>query len=189
MSLPSSPIFSVPSPNRGGSEERAGGVSGKAVCGYNSRMLFLGLDLAWGRKNTTGGVALVCDARPGSRASVLDVTEALGDDDAIVDWIQRWDAEAGGGGLLLGVDAPLVVPNLTGKRPCETELGRRFAKYQAGAHPANRTIFKDDVRGERLVKRLAENGITDNPYLTEPRQAGRTADDGSVPAPGAYCLV
>ena len=135
-------------------------------------MLFLGLDLAWGRKNTSGGVVLTCDARPGSRASVVSVTEALGDDDAILDWLRRHDGEAGGEGLLLGVDAPLLVPNETGKRPCETALGRRFAKYQAGAHPANRTIFKNDVRGERLVKFLAEDGITDNPYLTEPRQTG-----------------
>lgn len=135
-------------------------------------MLFLGLDLAWGRKNTTGGVALVCVGSPGSRASVVNVTEALGDDDAITDWIRRWDAEAGGEGLLLGVDAPLIVPNNTGKRPCETELGRRFAKYQAGAHPANRTIFKDDVRGERLVARLLEDDITDNPYLAAPRRTG-----------------
>ncbi len=138
--------------------------------GYNPRMLFLGLDLAWGSKNTTGGVALTCDARRGSRASVVNVTEALGDDDVLIDWIRRWDAEAGGEGLLMGVDAPLIVPNETGKRPCETELGRRFAKYQAGAHPANRTIFRNDVRGERLVARLAAERITDNPYLAAPRQ-------------------
>ena len=90
--------------------------------------------------------------------AVLEVTETLGDDDAIVAWVRRWDAEAGAEGLLLGVDAPLLVPNETGKRPCETELGRRFAKFQAGAHPANRTIFGDDVRGERLVARLAGSG-------------------------------
>lgn len=128
-------------------------------------MLLLGLDLAWGPKNTSGGCVLSCAPPHGSRAAVLEYTEMLGDDDEIVRWVSRW--EAGADGLLLGVDAPLLVPNLTGKRPCETELGRRFARFQAGAHPANRTLFGNNVRGERLVERLAEKGIAHNPYLTE----------------------
>lgn len=135
-------------------------------------MLFLGMDLAWGAKNTSGGVALSYSPDTGNAATILDVTETLGDDDEIVAWIRRWDAEAGAEGLLLGVDAPLLVPNVTGKRPCEAEIGRRFARFQAGAHPANRTIFKNNVRGERLVARLAEQGITDNPYLTAARTIG-----------------
>ncbi len=135
-------------------------------------MLFLGLDLAWGDKNTSGGLVLFYSPDGNNHGTILDVTEALGDDDEIVAWVRRWDAEAGAEGLVLGVDAPLLVPNLTGKRPCEAEIGRRFARFQAGAHPANRTIFKDSVRGERLVARLAEHGVTDNPYLDAPRQAG-----------------
>lgn len=135
-------------------------------------MLFLGLDLAWGRKNTSGGCVVSCAANEGSRAVVLEYTETLGDDDEIIHWVNRWNAEAGPDGLLVGIDAPLLVPNETGKRPCETELGRRFARFQAGAHPANRTIFGDDVRGERLVARLEEIGIAHDPYLKAPRQTG-----------------
>ncbi len=136
-------------------------------------MLFLGLDLAWGRKNTSGGCVLSSSADAGGRGSVLDYAETLGDDDEIVHWVRRWNDEAGPEGLLLGVDAPLLVPNETGKRPCETILGQRFARFQAGAHPANRTIFSGDVRGERLVLRLSELGITHDPYLTAPHQLGK----------------
>ncbi len=132
-------------------------------------MLFLGLDLAWGPKNTSGGCALVWSGR---RGGVLDFTETLGDDSDILAWVQRWDAEAGAEGLLLGIDAPLLVPNEAGKRPCETELGRRYARFQAGAHPANRTIFGGDVRGERLVARLAELGVVHDPYLHQPGRVG-----------------
>ena len=135
-------------------------------------MLFLGLDLAWGSKNTSGGCALSYAPETGGNGVILDVTETLGDDDAILDWVRRWDEAAGGDGLLLGIDAPLWVPNVAGKRPCETEVGKRFAKFQAGAHPANRTIFGDDVRGERLVTRLAAQGIGHDPYLTGPQQGG-----------------
>lgn len=134
-------------------------------------MLFLGLDLAWGKKNTSGGCVVSCAADADSRASVLEYIEALGDDDEIMAWVSRWNDtdEARADGLLLGVDAPLLVPNDIGKRPCETKLGKRFAKFQAGAHPANRTIFDGDVRGERLVARLSEIGISHDPYLQAPR--------------------
>jgi predicted RNase H-like nuclease len=65
-----------------------------------------------------------------------------------------------------------LVPNETGKRPCEAELGRRFARFQAGAHPANRHIFGGDVRGERLVSRLAGLGVAHDPYLSAARRDG-----------------
>jgi predicted RNase H-like nuclease len=135
-------------------------------------MLFLGLDLAWGRKNTSGGCVISCPIGAESRGAVLEYTETLGNDDEIVEWVSHWNGAAGPDGLLLGVDAPLLVPNKTGKRPCETELGKRFARFQAGAHPANRTIFGDDVRGERLVAQLAELGIVHDPYLSTERQTG-----------------
>jgi predicted RNase H-like nuclease len=128
-------------------------------------MFFIGLDLAWGAKNTSGGCVLCYDSA--GPATVVDVTEALGNDDDILAWIDQWDT---GDSLLIGIDAPLLVPNETGKRPCETELGRRFAKFQAGAHPANRNIFGGNVRGERMVSRLAERHVTHDPYLKMPRQ-------------------
>lgn len=130
-------------------------------------MLFLGLDLAWGKTNSSGGVVL--KAQAGEPATVQDVQEALGDDESILAWVDTWDAAAGRGGLLLGVDAPLLVPNETGKRPCEAEVGRRFAKFQAGAHPANRTLFRGYVRGEDLVRRLDERGIVHHPHLDAPQ--------------------
>lgn len=133
-------------------------------------MLFLGLDLAWGQKNTSGGAVLRGDGT--SPATVVDVQEALGDDDQILAWVERWDVAEGRSGLLLGVDAPLLVPNETGRRPCEAEIGRRFAKYQAGAHPANRRRFGGSVRGEDLVVRLDGMNIAHDPFLTQPQAPG-----------------
>jgi predicted RNase H-like nuclease len=131
-------------------------------------MLFIGLDLAWGQKNSSGGVVL---RYSGIRPAVLvDVQEALGDDEAILRWIDAWDTEDEG--LLIGVDAPLWVPNETGKRFAEAEVGRRFARFQAGAHPANKTLFKGYVRGEELVEKLAVRGIVHDPYLMEERMPG-----------------
>ena len=113
-------------------------------------MLFLGLDLAWGDKNTSGGVVLSYPSdspRIGGRGAILNVTETLGDDDEIVAWVRHWDEEAGAEGLLLGVDAPLLVPNTTGKRPCEAEIGRRFAKFQAGGASGEPDDFQRQCPG------------------------------------------
>lgn len=134
-------------------------------------MLFLGLDLAWSKTNGSGGVALAW--QPGQPAVVRDVQDALGDDDSILSWVDTWDAAEGSGGLIVGVDAPLLVPNHTGKRPCEAEIGRRFARFQAGAHPANRTLFRGYVRGEDLTARLAERGIAHSPYLEAAQDSTR----------------
>lgn len=124
--------------------------------------LFVGLDLAWGRKNTSGGVVLRCDGV--APAVVVDVQDALGDDTAILRWVDQWDAERQG--ILIGIDAPLLVPNDTGRRPAEAEIGRRFARFQAGAHPANRQLYGGYVRGEGLVTEFARRNIRHDPSLS-----------------------
>jgi predicted RNase H-like nuclease len=89
-------------------------------------MHFVGLDLAWGEKNNTG-VAVV-DA--GGR--LLHVGAAH-DDESIAAAIEPFVSDD----CLVAIDAPLVVSNPTGSRPCEAALNRDFRGFDAGAHPAN----------------------------------------------------
>ncbi|KPV53919.1 hypothetical protein SE17_06850 [Kouleothrix aurantiaca] len=119
-------------------------------------MLFIGLDLAWTPHNATGAALVRGDANGGELLS----TALLGSMDEIVQFVA--EAAPTGTPALVGVDAPLWVPNATGRRPGESELGAVFAKFQAGAHPANRgiTAFRQGVRGEELVARLAAHGFT-----------------------------
>ncbi len=146
-------------------------------------MRFIGIDLAWGPRNTTACVALdgqfetitkpdsapsllpgeaepgfdsASETGPGETTPVLRLTpfahaEALHSDADLLAFVRQADD---GGGLVIGIDAPLDVPNRTGERPVEAALRRCFGPFQAGAHPANRTLFKEDVRGERLAARL-----------------------------------
>jgi predicted RNase H-like nuclease len=115
---------------------------------------FIGIDLAWSRKNPTGAAIVRGDAHGGE---LID-TALLGGDDEIVDYTS---AAAGAGPAIVAIDAPLVVPNTSGRRPGEHELGKIFAKHQAGAHPANRglAVFRQGVRGEELVQRLEIHGF------------------------------
>jgi predicted RNase H-like nuclease len=126
----------------------------------SNQITFIGIDLAWSPRNPTGGAIVRGDAEGGA----LVDSALLGDDAAIVEYIAR---HAGGGPAIVAVDAPLWVPNETGRRAGEAAIGRAFGRYQAGAHPANRQrlAFDGVVRGEALVASLAGLGFTHAPEV------------------------
>jgi predicted RNase H-like nuclease len=123
-------------------------------------MTFIGVDLAWSPRNPTGAAVIVGDATGGA----LVETALLGDDAAIVAYVER---HAAGGDAIVAVDAPLWVPNHTGRRPAEAENGRAFGRNQAGAHQANRRrlAFGGVVRGEALVAALEARGFAHRPFV------------------------
>jgi predicted RNase H-like nuclease len=106
---------------------------------------FLGLDLAWGERARTG-------------VAILDATGALlrsttaGDDDDLARILGDDAARA----VIVAIDAPLLVPNATGRRSCEASVAREFARFDAGPYPSNRGMaaFRDGSRGARLARRL-----------------------------------
>lgn len=88
---------------------------------------FVGIDLAWGSKARTG-LAVVDDA------GRLVQSGAAKTDDEISEWLGNFAGDI----VLAAVDAPLIVPNQTGQRRCETEISRAFWKYKIGAHSSNK---------------------------------------------------
>lgn len=126
-------------------------------------MQFVGLDLAWSEDNPSALVVL-----DWKRDAGVPVThgDALGDNGEILSCIAE---SIGEDSALVAVDAPLVVPNERGTRPCDRDLSRVYRSYQAGAYPANRRRFRGRVRGEELVARLGELGFRHSPDV--PRQA------------------
>jgi predicted RNase H-like nuclease len=126
--------------------------------------------LAWSERNTSGGVALR-EFEPG-RAEVVARETALGSDDQIMGFVAQAIAD---GPAVVAVDAPLVVPNEWGARPCDRLVTRRFGRYQAGARPAFRrspSFPGGRVRGEELVRRLADLGFRHDPHVPQ-RSPGR----------------
>ena len=107
-------------------------------------MHFVGLDLAWGEKNNTG-VAVV-DAQ----GRLLHVGAAH-DDESIETAVEQYVSDD----CLVAIDAPLIVRNPAGARPCETALNRDFHRFEAGAHPANteNPAFRNP-RGARIATAL-----------------------------------
>ncbi len=126
-------------------------------------MRYIGIDLAWGGKNTTAAAALEGD--PFQGATLVAAADALLTDEEILAFVAGNDSSDG---LLVAIDAPTIVPNETGRRSCEALLSRCMAKSQAGPHPANRTLLSGPdgtVRGERIAAALSEYGVPQTPYL------------------------
>jgi predicted RNase H-like nuclease len=121
-------------------------------------MYFVGLDLAWGEKNQSGVAVIDSDGR------LLHV--GVGQDDAS---IAATLAPYVGDECLVAIDAPLIVPNAEGYRPCEIALNRDFGKFDAGARPAfaTKAEFKDP-RGARIAAAL---GLDMDPESTASRRA------------------
>jgi predicted RNase H-like nuclease len=117
----------------------------------------LGIDLAWDhtpregqqprkKKNWTGLCVVEGDR-------VLDSAMARTNDE-IDAWIKGWirpDDE-----VVAGIDAPLIVPNLTRRRPCEAVFCEAFRQREAGVYPANLSLpaFCGGIRGADLAARL-----------------------------------
>jgi predicted RNase H-like nuclease len=92
-------------------------------------------------------------------------SDGLDNDDEIVRFIATASEQHP---ALVAIDAPLIVPNQAGARPCDREITRVFGRFQAGAHPANRRLLEryGGLRAERLTERIVQElGFAHNPYI------------------------
>ncbi|WP_258724836.1 DUF429 domain-containing protein [Cellulomonas sp. NS3] len=123
---------------------------------------YLGVDLAWGPRARTGLAALDERGR-------LVASGAVRSDDEIAAFV----AEHASGEVVAAIDAPLVVPNPTGRRRCEALVTAEFGRFHAGAYPANRSnpLF-DPPRAQTLARRF-----------------GWTTDPGVVPGAGTSVAI
>jgi predicted RNase H-like nuclease len=104
---------------------------------------YVGVDLAWGNRATTG-LATV----DGS-GELLSIADAVSDEQ-VLDWLDRWATGPG----VIAFDAPLVVTNPAGARECERLVGRYFGRYRVACHPSNMAnpSFTDGGRAARLLR-------------------------------------
>jgi predicted RNase H-like nuclease len=108
---------------------------------------FVGLDLAWSSRNRTGGAVI-------QNGCLLASDGLLTDNESILAFVAAHVPK--GAPAVVAVDAPLRVPNLTGRRECDHRVSVEWGRYQAGAYPANRTLLAYDgvIRGEVIADLL-----------------------------------
>ena len=129
---------------------------------YDDGMFFIGIDLAWSKKNASG-IAIIKGTKTKGKLIHTSVQHSL---DSMIEVIGR---HSGFKDAIIAVDAPLTVPNEEGCREAERSLRKVFHKYNAGAHPSNRTrlgSWNDMIpRGEELVRILEKHGFREDPYI------------------------
>lgn len=121
-------------------------------------MLYVGIDLAWGRRNPSGVAALGPDGKV-LEAGLLGPGEAAG-------WLRGLGSD-----VLAFVDAPLVVANPTGQRACETAIGRCYGRWKVSAHSSN--LGRTDLAGVELVAEASTHGYRVHDGLDGPPEGGR----------------
>lgn len=139
-------------------------------------MRFAGLDLAWSGRNPSGGVMLGLE---GELARLILWRDALGPNQEILEFLLE---VVDSGPALVAIDAPLVVPNETGTRPCDLALSRAYRKVEAGALPANRRWLGPVVRGEEIVKELQRHGFMFSPHVERRRPVRQVVEVYPHPA-------
>ncbi len=118
----------------------------------------IGVDLAWGLRQPTGLAVLDDSGRLVHVSAVRTDEEIL---TALAPYV--------GGPCLVAFDAPLVVRNATGNRPAEAALNKDFARFDAGAHPAN--TGKPELDPPRGAGLCGAMGLDLNPRSGRDRRA------------------
>jgi predicted RNase H-like nuclease len=122
----------------------------------DARMVFLGIDLGW-ISQPTGLATMDEDAgRPRLQTLARCATHA-----DVLAWI---DEQVSSGPAMLAIDAPLVIPNLSGIRLCERLVNAEFRRYHAGCHAAHqgRPFYTGMAR---LVEALRQRGFQHAPEV------------------------
>jgi predicted RNase H-like nuclease len=116
-------------------------------------MRFIGVDLAWQSDKNHSGAAVLHGGADG--ASLVAISDRLLSIEAVVEFI----TSHADGDAAVAIDAPLIITNKTGQRPCETEVGRRFGRYKASAHTSNLTRYPHPG-SVRLANALQRQGFS-----------------------------
>ena len=91
---------------------------------------FLGLDLAWAPRHSSGGA--VMELHEDGLKLVSSCSLRAHED--ILSWIAR---NRGRDGVTLAVNAPIIVDNMGGQRPCDAQLHEHFSHHQVDEYQVN----------------------------------------------------
>jgi len=128
---------------------------------------FIGIDLAWSVAKNNTGVAVLRGGKSGAR--LVESMVGVASMRELVAFAEQHATDA----TVIAIDAPLIVTNATGSRPCEVDVGRQFGTFHASCHSNNLTRTPDPA-GVRLVAELIARGFKHDLDLTRgKRRNGR----------------
>lgn len=118
------------------------------------RIRYLGLDLGWTPRDSSGG----CVLEPTEEGSIRLVSaDSLRSHEDTLRWITR---NRGRAVCTLTINAPIIVENISGARPCDRQLLEHFSRYRIDEY-ANNTVSASHPR--TMGRALARMGFDPNP--------------------------
>jgi len=123
--------------------------------GHVARIRYLGLDLGWTPRDSSGGIALEPVEGGGVRVVAADSLRAHED---VLRWISRHRQRAL---TTVAFNAPVIVENMNGSRPCDRQLLEHFARFRIDEY-ANNTIAASHPR--TMAKALQRMGFDPSPW-------------------------
>ncbi|MFZ5478860.1 MAG: hypothetical protein ACOZNI_18955 [Myxococcota bacterium] len=118
------------------------------------KIRYLGLDLGWTPRDSSGGCVLEPTEDGGVR---LVSADSLRSHEDTLRWITR---NRGRSTCTLTINAPIIVENLSGARPCDRLLLEHFARYRIDEY-ANNTVSASHPR--TMGRALMRMGFDPNP--------------------------
>ena len=118
------------------------------------RIRYLGLDLGWTPRDSSGGVVLEPTEDGGVALVHADSLRAHED---VLRWVSRHRQRVR---AVIAFNAPVVVENMSGSRPCDRELQTHFAQYRIDEY-ANNVMSASHPR--TMSKALFRMGFDPNP--------------------------
>lgn len=124
---------------------------------------FIGIDLAWRSERNNTGMAVLRGDRGG--AGLIRISDSIR---AIADVCEFVESHAGAS-TVIAIDAPLIIKNTVGQRPCETAVGREYGSREASCHTSNHRLYPD-ARSVDLARKLVLAGYVHAPNADEASQ-------------------
>ncbi len=95
------------------------------------KIRYMGLDLAWAPRNSSGGALM--EPLDDGRVRLVSTSHMRTHED-VLGWIAR---NRGRHGAIMSVNAPIIVENSNGRRSCDEMLNQHFARHQIDDHQVN----------------------------------------------------
>ena len=120
---------------------------------------FIGVDLAWQSDKNHSGIAVLRGDSSG--ATLFSCSANIATLQGVVNYILA-NATAN---TVVAIDAPLIIKNAGGQRPCEKLISQKFGRYHASAHTSNLTRYPD-AGSIQVAQLLEQNGFSHTPNPT-----------------------
>jgi predicted RNase H-like nuclease len=120
---------------------------------------FVGLDFAWRGEKRPSGIAVFRGDRDGARLSDVRVIQSTD----VLAYVKGHTEER----IVVAIDAPLIISNKSGQRPCEKLIGKKYGARHGSAHTSNLSRFPD-AASVRLATQLVALGFKHAPEVSSP---------------------